>query len=29
MVTSPSADVGPSFDYDGLRAVLDNIEWVS
>lgn len=29
MVTSPSADVGPSFDYNGLRAVLDNIEWLS
>lgn len=29
MVTSPSADVGPSFDYDGLRAVLDNVEWIS
>jgi pimeloyl-ACP methyl ester carboxylesterase len=29
LVTSPSADVGPSFDYDGLRAVLDNIEWIS
>jgi hypothetical protein len=29
MVLSPSEDVGPSFDYDGLRAVLDNVEWNS